>query len=273
MSSIEKYPDGSKYVVVTTDEPVTWRINDYSRLWLLNQYVDAYYYKYKKNATVFIPCLLDAQADRRFNEGESSGLKLVCSFLNSMKADFTIYHPHNPEVVEALMDHVTILSNKYFVSHIVDKYFRGQPIALMSPDAGGYKSLMKTCEEINWEGITYTATKSRSEEGITMTVDRKDYKGQDILIIDDICVYGGTAKKLSTMLRSKNCGKLFLAVSHITVCNLGVSPLTDHFDKVFVTDSKGLAYFRSDLISERNNIVPENLVQLQLSNSGEIIES
>lgn len=116
----------------------------------------------------------------------------------------------------------------------------------MSSDAGGYKPLMKLCDQLKWTGETYSATKSRSyvdgKSKLTQIVDREDFGGKDILIVDDISVYGGTFKGLAGLLNDRNCGKLYLAVSHMTVQNLGDDPVTEYFDKVFTTNSKYDSY-------------------------------
>jgi hypothetical protein len=57
-----------------------------------------------------------------------------------------------------------------------------------------------------------------------------------------LCVWG-TFKGLSKLLRERNCGKLYLAVSHMAVQSLGEDPVTDYFDKVFTTNSKYDNYF------------------------------
>lgn len=134
-------------------------------MWHLNQYVDAFKSQHGISPNILIPNLIDAQADRRFNEGESSGLKLVCEFLNSMDVkQFHIFHPHNPEVVEALIDNVNIIDNSEFIEKVLSKLGiilkKDEPI-LMSSDAGGFKPLMKLCEKINWEGETFSASKAR----------------------------------------------------------------------------------------------------------------
>lgn len=76
-SNIKKisYPDGSSYVEVKSFSPqIEFRINSYEDLWTLIQIKDVYDYNgYPLNIT--IPCLLDAQADRRFNSNESLGRK------------------------------------------------------------------------------------------------------------------------------------------------------------------------------------------------------
>jgi ribose-phosphate pyrophosphokinase len=242
-----KYPDGTSYVKVVEKSscPYVFRINSYKDLWYLNQLVDA------NNSLgiipeIHIPNLIDAQADRRFGIGESSGLKLVCNFLNSMKAKFVIFHPHNQEVVEALMDNVVFKDNSDFIQAVLERLGDNSNTILMASDAGGFKPLMKLCDKLDWKGETYSASKARTETGMKQFIDRQDFNGKDILIIDDICVFGGTFKGLSKLLRERNCGKLYLAVSHMTVQNLGKDPVTNYFDKVFTTDSKFKEYYYTE---------------------------
>lgn len=248
MFAINKYPDGTSYAVVHPIQEFTFKINSYEDLWHLNQVIDA-----QNNLgitpTVTIPNLIDAQADRRFSDNQSSGLKLVCKLLNSMKANFKVFHPHNPEVVEALLDRVEIIDNRIFVQSVFDYLTRKtnnvnsvyDNLMLFSSDAGGFKPLIKLADKLNWRGEVYGASKSRKYEDnktkLIQVIDRQDFQGKDILIIDDICVYGGTFVGLAKMLREKNCGKLYLAVSHITVENPNPE-LFSLFDEIFTTNSK-----------------------------------
>lgn len=248
MFAINKYPDGTSYAVVHPIQEFTFKINSYEDLWHLNQVIDA-----QNNLgitpTVTIPNLIDAQADRRFSDNQSSGLKLVCKLLNSMKANFKVFHPHNPEVVEALLDRVEIIDNRIFVQSVFDYLTRKtnnvnsvyDNLMLFSSDAGGFKPLIKLADKLNWRGEVYGASKSRKYEDnktkLIQIIDRQDFQGKDILIIDDICVYGGTFVGLAKMLRKKNCGKLYLAVSHITVENPNPE-LFSLFDEIFTTNSK-----------------------------------
>ena len=266
---INKYPDGTSYVNNTELGEQVFRINSYEDLWHLNQFVDAFHSQHdtlttKIRPNIIIPNLIDAQADRRFNKGESSGLKLVLKFLNGLDANFKIFHPHNQEVVENALENVQIIDNSEFIQKVLSslvfdefrqsdfsdiEYYRdhvsniSDKLILMSSDAGGFKPLMKLCDKIKWKGETFSAAKARSWDRIDGTkfvqqINRDDFGGKDILIIDDICVYGGTFKGLSKLLKERNCGKLYLAVSHMTVQNLGEDPVTNYFDKVFTTDSK-----------------------------------
>ena len=266
--TVESYPDGSKYVdIIKFSSTLVFRLNSYEDLWLLNQIHDVAKHQ-GRIVSVIIPNLIDAQADRRFTHNQPNGLKLVCSFLNEMKNFFyKIYHPHNPEVVEALLDRVEIIDNSEFIDLVLAKGLMGEytsetetqwdkilesNLILMSSDAGGFKPLMKLCDKLGWQGETYSASKSRKYENgksvLTQIVDRQDFNGKDILIIDDICVYGGTFKGLSKILKERNCGKLYLAVSHMTVLELGKDSVGNYFDSVFTTNSK----FEEDYTSDGN---------------------
>ena len=277
---INKYPDGSSYIILSEEnklDPFIFKLNTYEDLWHLNQLVEVWSHRYgilDIKPLITIPNLIDAQADRRFDKNQSSGLKLICNFLNNMNASFKIFHPHNPEVVEALMDNVEIIDNSLFIKRILysgslehDYYFeKHNKLILMSADAGGFKPLIKVCDKINWKGETYSASKARKyidgETKLTQLIDRKDFKGKDILIVDDISVYGGTFKGLSKLLRERNCGKLYLAISHMTIQNLGDDPVTNYFDKVFTTNSKFDNYFVANRKGEPKT--PKNLEIIKL---------
>lgn len=252
--NITKYPDGTSYAsgVGMGVHGSVFRINTYEDLWHLNQVVDAYNHKFSRHKpTITIPNLIDAQADKRFGTDQSSGLKLVCKFLNCMKANFKIFHPHNPEVVEALIDNVEIIDNSEFILRVLN-LLNANPTAnnnknienliLMSSDAGGFKPLMKLCDTIEWEGQVHSCSKGRAYNNgvteLTQRIGKDDFFGKDILIVDDISIYGGTFKGLSKLLKQRNCGKLYLAVSHMTVRYLGEDPVTNYFNKVFSTNSK-----------------------------------
>lgn len=284
---INKYPDGSSYVISDVElmgkinHNITFKVNNYEDLWHLNQYVDAFWNFNKQKPTITIPNLIDAQADRRFNKDESSGLKLVCKFLNSMKANFKIFHPHNPEVVEALMDNVEIIDNSKFVFTVIDRLnelygskqvetnYSKNKLILMSSDAGGFKPLMKLCDKLQWQGETFSASKYREAYNngkgtLIQEINRKDFGGKDILIIDDLSVYGGTFKGLAKLLRERNVGKLYLAISHMTVQNLGEDSVTNYFDKVFTTNSKFDSYHYEIDKGELINIFNKNLEIIKL---------
>ena len=275
---IKSYPDGSKYVIVKKiTNNLTFRINTYEDLWILNQIHDVV-----KNAnwkvTVTIPNLFTSQEDRRFDIDQSFGLKLVLEFLKGMENfDYKIFHPHNSEVVEAILDNrVEIIDNHDFIKDVFfhisnyksftdfvikresfiynnDKGIQiPNNLVILLPDGGAYKWGVKLMDKLGFNGDIIAASKNRQyvdgKSKLVQQLPDYDFKGKDILIIDDICVYGGTFKGLAKMLKKRNCGRLFLAVSHMTVLELGEDCVGNYFDEVFTTNSK----FEEDYTSDGN---------------------
>jgi ribose-phosphate pyrophosphokinase len=59
-------------------------------------------------------------------------------------------------------------------------------------------------------------------------------------------VYGGTFVGLAKLLKTKNVGKLYLAVSHMTVLNPN-KELEELYEKVYCTNSKYDEYNLSNI--------------------------
>ena len=270
---IKSYPDGSKYVIVEEiHSNLTFKLNSYEDLWILNQIHDVV-----KSAgwtvTVTIPFLIDSQADKRFDIDQPHGLKLVCEFLNGMSNfRYKIFHPHNTEVVEALMDKVEIIDNRNFVNSVLSSISEAwrmnvnpDNLVILLPDGGAYKWGVKLADKLEFNGDVVAAAKNRQyidgHSKLVQQLPDYDFTGKDVLLLDDISIGGGTFKGLSKILRERNCGKLYLAVSHMTIQELGEDPVTNYFDKVFTTNSKFEEYFylKEDDMGPPFNSIPENI--------------
>ncbi len=125
-------------------------------------------------------------------------------------------------------------------------------LVILLPDGGAYKWGVKLMDKLGFNGDIVAASKNRQyvdgKSKLVQQLPDYDFNGKDILIIDDICVYGGTFKGLSKILKERNCGKLYLAVSHMTVLELGEDSVGNYFDSVFTTNSK----FEEDYTSDGN---------------------
>lgn len=257
----KNYPDGSGYWKMNRfPEQVTFKLEHYGKLWELNQLCDVYNYN-NKPLNITIPWLIDGQADRRFNENESTGLKLILKALNRMLSDYnnisiSIFHPHNQEVVESVLDEVNIIDNSNYLSQVLTSIYSSWPdadlmferdIIILTPDAGMYKYIGKVYDKINCTEPLLSASKIRTNvEGkskLKHQLPDYDFEKQYVLIVDDLSIRGGTFKGLSKLLKDRNVGKLYLAVSHMTIQDLGGDPVTNYFDKVFTTNSCHDNYF------------------------------
>ena len=234
-----RYPDGTIYAEITDfREPViTERINTYEDLFFIKSLKDICDFNQIQNVVLKIPCMFQQQHDRRFETNQSFELKLVCDFINS--CNFTrvyVFHPHSDSTLMGL-NNSRVIDNSVFISKVLEDI--GSRPMLFSTDAGSFKWINKLADVLHYDDNVYAASKSRDmvTHKLTQTVEKLDFEGQDILVLDDLCVFGGTFVGLAKLLKTRNVGKLYLAVSHITVVNPN-KELEELYEKVYCTNSK-----------------------------------
>lgn len=234
-----KYPDGGVYAEVSdfTNPIITERINTYEDLFFIKSLKDVCDYNKIKDIELVIPCMFQQQHDLRFHENESYELQIVADFINSCGfSKVHIFHPHSA-VTQGLVHDLRVINNSKFITEVLEDI--GTTPILLSTDAGSYKWINKLADVIDFQGEVYGASKSRDliTHRLTQMIDRQDFGGKDILIVDDLCVYGGTFVGLAKLLKERNVGKLYLAVSHITVKNPSIE-LSNYYERVYCTNSK-----------------------------------
>lgn len=206
--------------------------------------------KYIKVKTILkINYMMYQQDDRRFKTEESFGLKVISNFINSMKWDkVEIFHPHSDKV--EFIDNCIIKDNTEFISSSLSNIFlskfnhgnlknleQSKKLAWVIPDSGAFKTQFKQIQELKYYNFI-TCMKSRNHEtgDIETVVNVDDLSGVDCFIVDDICLGGRTFIQIAQKLREKNCGKLYLCVSH-GIFNQEIEHLLEYFDVIYTTDS------------------------------------
>ena len=236
-----QYPDGGIYAEIQdfTDPVIRERINSYEDLFFIKSLKDICDYNNIQNVELFIPCLFQQQHDRRFKDNQSFEGRLVADFINSCNfSKVTVFHPHS-DVIVGQINKCHVKDNSEYIQWVLEQIPNNENLILMSSDAGGFKPLIKLAEVIEWKGDTYSASKSRDPKShkLTQLIDRSDFGGKDILLVDDICQVGNTFIGLAELLKERNCGKLYLAVSHMCLLNPSLK-LSEIYDTVFTTNSK-----------------------------------
>lgn len=244
----KRYPDNGVYAEVSdfSNPIITERINSYEDLFFIKSLKEACDYNKVKNVQLVIPCLFQQQHDRRFKPNQSFELKIVCDFINSCNFDkVSVFHPHS-DVTQGCLNNFELIDNSDFIKLVLEDI--GSTPILLSTDGGSYKWINKLADVIEFQGEVYGANKARDAvtHKLVQLIDRQDFQGKDVLIADDLSVYGGTFIGLGKMLRERNVGKLYLAVSHITVPNPS-KELEGLYDKIYTTNSKFDKYDLSNL--------------------------
>ncbi|MBN8640828.1 MAG: ribose-phosphate pyrophosphokinase [Flavobacteriales bacterium] len=215
---------------------ITHRINSFNDLGLLLLAVDALRRMNVKTIQAFIPYFPAARQDRLMIPGEPLSVKVYADIINNLNLDKVIVFDPHSEVTPALLNNVEVMYNYDFIKKVIENI--GSSAKLISPDGGALKKIYKVSEYLG--GIEVVeCSKSRDVKTGKLSgfkVYNDDLQGADCLIVDDICDGGGTFIGLAEALKSKNAGKLYLAVSH-GIFSKGFAEMNAIFEKVYTTNS------------------------------------
>jgi len=187
-----------------------------------------------------ISYMMYQQDDRQFKDTESFGLKFICDLLNIYPIDsYEIFHPHSDKV--EFINSLRILDNTQFLEWSIADIHAAKkdlvPVVWVIPDSGAFKTQFKQIEKLHYhEFITCMKSRNSGTGEITTVVNTDDLQGKDCFIVDDICLGGRTFIQIAQELKKKNCGKLYLIVSH-GVLNHGYIDLIKYFECIYTTDS------------------------------------
>lgn len=214
---------------------VTHRIQSFNDLGFLCLAADALQRMGAKLGTLFIPYFPAARQDRVMVAGEPLSVKVYAQIINSLGFEKVMVFDAHSEVTPAVLDHCEVIPNHDFIQKVVEKI--GDEVLLISPDGGALKKIYKVSEYLGGVEVI-ECSKSRDVKTGKLSgfkVYSTDLKGENCLIVDDICDGGGTFIGLADELKKKNAGKLYLAVSH-GIFSKGFDALHD-FERIFTTNS------------------------------------
>lgn len=217
---------------------ITWCYDDDSELFLLQCLVD----RIKEVSPLafirlIMPYIPNARQDREVSNRLFT-LKSFCKIINNMGfSEVKVLDPHS-DVSCALIDRLykeTNLLHKvvYELQTKTGRYEDFLEIAdacLMFPDAGAAKKY-----EHNGAII---GNKKRNSEGRIESYELMNFQEgtKKVLIVDDICSYGGTFVAAAKALREKGVEKIYLMVSHCEG-NIFKGEVFDYIDGIYTTDS------------------------------------
>lgn len=198
-----------------------------------------------KSVELILPYFPAARQDRVCNEGEPLTIKVFADMINRCGfSNVTILCPHS-EVTPALINNVTVLDELKYAENVVSMNKDGHHFNIVCPDAGAGKRVNKIVQHLaNQNGhIQFNLVRCEKVRDVKdgsikeFFVDGDDLGGHPTLIVDDIVCGGNTFKGLGEILKSKNCGKLMLYVTHADYVE-GLQSMVEYFDHVYVTNSK-----------------------------------
>ena len=184
-------------------------------LYFLKSHFNKYFSKEKME--LFIPYLPNARMDRTKAEYEVFTLKYFCNLINMMEFHRVFVYDIHSDVSMALLDNClnrnpaseisTILTNIPGVSD--NEYI------LYFPDAGAAKRYSKMFPALPYcYGEKDRDWKTGKIRGLKIRDNGIDLKGKTVMMIDDICSYGGSLHYSALELQKYEPDKIHAFVSH-----------------------------------------------------------
>ena len=200
---------------------------------------------------LYMPYLRYARQDRLNKPGEAFTLKIFCNYINSLNFNTVFILDCHSYVGEALLNNCVNINNHKFVKDCVN--LEHDKVMLVCPDDGARKKVDLLAKELKYTGEIIQGEKKRNAqtgkiEGMEIKPIRTDISDKVLVIVDDICSYGGTFIRLATALREQYTFKdLILVVTHYEgVAN--EEDLGKLFKYIFTTDSIGSPISNTNLI-------------------------
>jgi ribose-phosphate pyrophosphokinase len=165
-------------------------------------------------------------------------LKYVADFINSLNFDTVAVHEAHSDVTAAVLNNCTAINEGIPLLHaVMDEIgFDPEKDYVFYPDAGAQKRYSKLKKFNQLVGF-----KQRDFE--TGRIDKLDVVGDmepggKVIILDDLCSFGGTFMLSAEKLKELGAGHIYLAVTHCEESIFkGKIPESDLITKVYTTDS------------------------------------
>lgn len=233
------FPDGSllvkqdkKFFYIPT---ITWHYESDAELFTI-----ICLKKHLGKADLALPYVPHARMDRVKNENEVFTLKYFCEAINDLKFNSVIILDPHSNVAPALLDRVKIITNKNYVEQAIEEMEDKENLILFTPDEGAMKRYGEY-EMFKIYPSTFGMKNRDWKTGKILSYDilhPEVVKDKDVLIIDDICSYGGTFYHAAKALEAVGARSVSLFVTHMekSVFN-GDMYKEDIMKNIFTTDS------------------------------------
>lgn len=209
-----------------------------------------------KEIHLFIPYILGARSDRRFQKGGTSYLvDIVAPVLNMQNYESITCIDAHSDVAQACIKNLTVIDNTELVKWALQDIYQGElgNYVLTAPDQGASKKMFNVAHELESTNGILFCTKHRDQISgkiLHTEVPLKDIHFQqptDYIIVDDICDGGRTFAEIAKAIHTRYdqqkeltsevaSFRIFLVVTHGIFSNK-FSVLNKCTDGIYTTNS------------------------------------
>ena len=218
---IGSFPDGTmllKEAVPTHEARIEWTFEndrEFLALIYLTKHIRAHGLEHVR---LWMPYIPNARQDRVKDEDDVFTLKYFAEIINSLNFDSVVVLDPHSSVSEALINNLIVINPKEYILNVINKlnddsYFHSDGL-IFYPDSGAAKRYSGMIQLPYAYGSKNRDWKTGKIVGLDVITNGNDISGRDILIIDDICSYGGTFLHSARKLKELGANDIYLYVSH-----------------------------------------------------------
>lgn len=218
-----------------------------------------------KKVYAVIPYFPYARQDERFNPGEVVSFNVVARMLERAGIDevWTIdLHLHRVGDISKLfkIPARNLTAVKELCAYMKEIYRLEKPF-IIGPDEEAEQWARVASEYFDSEYDVLEKQRLSAEEVVVKPKHIRDFKGRDVLIIDDIISTGGTIVEAVKVIKNMNAGDIYVAVTHaLLVKNALTKILKAGVKDVVSTDT---------VLSPTSRVTVAPLIVRELSKIGE----
>ena len=218
---VRRFPDNTQHLIFGTDkiaEPyvdITWIYENDMELFTLICITKHIQEKCGDPIRLWMPYIPNARMDRVKNNDDVFTLKYFAEIINSLNfAEVRVLDPHSP-VSEALIDRIVVNDPSKYINSVIYriKEETSSPV-IFFPDEGAKKRYSDNIKCPFAFGIKNRDWQTGKILGLDVIDPNHRIKGNNVLIIDDICSKGGTFCHAAEELKKLGAKDIYLFVTH-----------------------------------------------------------
>ena len=169
---------------------------------------------------LILPYIPNARQDRVKSNEDVFTLKYFCEMINSLNFNEVIVLDAHSNVSLALLDNVIQMDVIDYIDEAIQDIYshnggaNASPLVTFFPDEGAMKRYADMVGLPYAFGIKRRNWETGKIEGLDIQ-NKEAVVGKDVLIIDDICSYGGTFYHSAKALKEAGAANIYLYVSHL----------------------------------------------------------
>ncbi len=225
---VEKFPDGTPRIKIDVDNLDTWYMDNGEKIrikWFYESNDEIFYLMLIKrhlesnltnvNYHLYLPYVPNGRMDRTKNSNEVFTLKYFCDFINWLNfSSVSILDAHS-DVSTALLNNCFNANPKQYIKEILCYGYVPKDTILYFPDNGAAKRYSELFPDVPYcYGEKNRDWKTGKILGLDVRTNGIELKGKDILMIDDICSYGGSFSFSAKALKELGVNKIYAYATH-----------------------------------------------------------